>query len=45
MKKITSICAGMLLLLGKAVFASEKHGTAALEHAVAAVSHIQEGNK
>ena len=36
MKKITSICAGLLLVLSSAAFAAEQHGKAALEHASAA---------
>jgi Small metal-binding protein len=37
MKKIMTICAGVLLMLSSAVFAEEKHVTVALEHANAAV--------
>ena len=43
MKKITSICAGLLLLLSSSVFA-EEHLTEALEHANAAVVHGEAGD-
>jgi len=43
MKKMTSICAGLLLLLSSSVFA-EKHFTAALLHANAAVVHGVSGD-
>ena len=42
MKKMTSICAGLLLLLSTSVFA-EEHAAAALEHANAAVVHGEDG--
>jgi Small metal-binding protein len=37
MKKIITICAGLLLIWGSAVFAGDQHVTAALEHAKIAV--------
>jgi len=43
MKKITSICASLLLLLSSSVFA-EEHLTEALEHANAAAVHGEAGD-
>ena len=43
MKKITSICAGLLLLLSASVFA-EEHLKEALEHANAAAVHGEAGD-
>ena len=43
MKKMTAICAGLLLLLSSSVFA-EEHLTEALEHANTAVDHGQAGD-
>jgi hypothetical protein len=43
MKKMTSICGGLLLLLSYSVFA-EEHLTEALEHANAAVVHGEAGD-
>lgn len=43
MKKMTSICAGLLLLLSSSVFA-EEHLTEALEHANAAAVHGEAGD-
>src|SRR5664280_980690 len=42
MKKMASICAGLLLLLSNYVF-PEEHAVAALEHANAAVAHGEAG--
>lgn len=44
MKKITTICTSLLLLLSSAIFAAEQHGTAALEHANAAVASGKANN-
>ncbi|MFZ2451985.1 MAG: hypothetical protein CTY16_01675 [Methylobacter sp.] len=43
MKKVASICAGLLLILSSAVIAKE-HSTEALEHAKAAVEHGKMGH-
>ena len=43
MKKMTAICAGLLLLISSSVFA-EEHLTEALEHANAAVKHGEAGD-
>ena len=43
MKKMTSICAGLLLLFSSSVFA-EEHLTEALEHANTTVDHGQSGD-
>ena len=43
MKKIASICAGLLLILSTAVIAKE-HSAEALEHAQAAVEHGKAGH-
>ena len=43
MKKLTSLCAGLLLILSSSVFAAE-HLTEALEHANAAAVHGEAGD-
>jgi uncharacterized protein (DUF608 family) len=43
MKKITSVCAGLLLVLSSAVLAEDPHAKAALEHANAAVKEGSAG--
>lgn len=44
MKIIMTIFAGLMLVLSSAVFAAEKHGTAALEHANSAVEQGKANN-
>ncbi|MCK9620317.1 MAG: hypothetical protein M0R47_07260 [Methylobacter sp.] len=43
MKKLASVCAGLLLLLSTSVFADE-HADSALEHAKSAVAHGKAGH-
>lgn len=44
MKKLMTICVGLLLMLASVAFAVEQHGTAALEHANAAVEQGKANN-
>jgi hypothetical protein len=43
MRKITSVCAGLLLLISSAVLAQDPHAKAALEHANAAAKEGEAG--